>query len=162
MRHGHGHDRLDERGSALWGTGSRGGDPRARRLTVALAAVAALALFPAVALAGNDKNAFVPKTLLAHAQASPNSTFQVIVQGRPGQNSASIAKDFGGVAGKLKRTFYSVQGVAGSLTGAQLVKLAQNNHVFAITPDVRLKSADAYESQEVWRDARFTKQAQVT
>jgi serine protease AprX len=152
MRHGNSNDRLDERGSALWGTGSRGGDPRGRRFAVALAVVAALAVFPAAALAGNDKSAFVPKTLLAHAQASPNSTFQVIVQGRPGQNSASIAKDFGGVAGKLKRSFYSVQGVAGSLTGAQLVKLAQNNHVLAITPDVRLKSADAYESQESWRD----------
>jgi serine protease AprX len=87
---------------------------------------------------------------MANAQASPAATFDVIVQGRPGQNSASIAKDFGGVAGQTKRAFYSINGVAGSLTGAQLVKLAQNNHVLAITPDVLLGST-SYSSQEVWR-----------
>jgi serine protease AprX len=141
------------RWSALWGTGSRGGDPRAAkplRLAVVAASLAALIVFPATAAAGTV-SAFVPAQLLANAQASPTATFNVIVQGQPGQNSAAIAKDFGGVAGKMKKAFYSIDGVAGSLTGAQLVKLAQNNHVLAITPDVRLKSS-AYQSQEVWRD----------
>ena len=144
----------DERNSALWGTGSRGGDPRAARpglrLAVIAASLAAIVAFPATAAAKN-LSAFVPKELMTHAQASPTATFNVIVQGRPGQNSASVANDFGGAAGKLKRAFYSINGVAGSLTGAQLVKLANNNHVLAITPDVRLKSSD-YSSQEVWRD----------
>jgi serine protease AprX len=145
----------DERNSALWGTGSRGGDPRragkpGRRLAVVAASLVAIIAFPATAAAKN-LNAFVPKKLMAHAQANPAASFNVIVRGRPGQNSASIAKDFGGAAGKLKKTFYSINGVAGSLTGAQLVKLSQNNHVLAITPDVRLKSSD-YQSQEVWRD----------
>jgi serine protease AprX len=146
--------RHEERNSALWGTGSRGGDPRAakppRRLVAVAALLAAIVAFPATAAAGTQ-SPFVPAQLLANAQASPTSPFNVIVQGRPGQNSASIAKDFDGVAGKLKKAFYSIDGVAGSLTGAQLVKLAQNNHVLAITLDVRLKSS-AYQSQEVWRD----------
>jgi serine protease AprX len=143
----------DERNSALWGTGSRGGDPRAARpglrLAVLVASLAAIIAFPATAGAAN-LSAFVPQQLMANAQASPTATFDVIVQGRPGQNSASIAKDFGGVAGQTKRAFYSINGVAGSLTGAQLVKLAQNNHVLAITPDVLLGST-SYSSQEVWR-----------
>jgi serine protease AprX len=143
----------DERNSALWGTGSRGGDPRAARpglrLAVLVASLAAIIAFPATAGAAN-LSAFVPQQLMANAQASPAATFDVIVQGRPGQNSASIAKDFGGVAGQTKRAFYSINGVAGSLTGAQLVKLAQNNHVLAITPDVLLGST-SYSSQEVWR-----------
>jgi serine protease AprX len=144
----------DERNSALWGTGSRGGDPRAARpglrLAVLVASLAAIVAFPATAGAAN-LSAFVSQQLMANAQASPTATFDVIVQGRPGQNSASIAKDFGGVAGQTKRAFYSINGVAGSLTGAQLVKLAQNNHVLAITPDVLLGST-SYSSQEVWRD----------
>jgi serine protease AprX len=146
--------RHDERNSALWGNGARGGDPRAAkpglRLAVVVASLAAIVAFPATAAAKN-LGAFVPKQLMAHAKASPTATFKVVVQGRPGQKSASIAKDFGGVAGKVKKSFYAINGVSGSLTGAQLVKLAQNNHVLAITPDVRLKSSD-YESQEVWRD----------
>jgi hypothetical protein len=92
------------RWSALWGTGSRGGDPRAAkplRLAIVAASLAALIVFPATAAAGTV-SAFVPAQLLANAQASPTATFNVIVQGRPGQNSAAIAKDFGGVAGKLK------------------------------------------------------------
>jgi serine protease AprX len=144
----------DERNSALWGTGTRGDDPRSAksrvRFAVAAASLAAVVAFPATA-AASDGSAFVPTRLLANAQASPAATFNVIVQGRPGQNSASIAKDFDGVSGKMKKAFYSIDGVAGSLTGAQLVKLAQNNHVLAITLDVRLKSS-AYQSQEVWRD----------
>ena len=144
----------DERNSALWGTGSRGGDPRAARpglrLAVVAASLAAIIVFPATAAAKN-LSAYVPQTLMANAQANPAASFDVIVQGRPGQNSASVAKDFGGAAGKLKRAFYSISGVAGSLTGAQLVKLATNNHVLAITPDVQLASSD-YSSQEVWRN----------
>jgi serine protease AprX len=147
--------RHDERNSALWGTGSRGGDPRrapkpGRRLAVVAASLVAIIAFPATAAAKN-LSAYVPPHLMADAQASPAASFDVIVQGRPGQNSASVAKDFGGAAGKMKRAFYSINGVAGSLTGAQLVKLAQNNHVLAITSDVLLGSS-AYSSQEVWRD----------
>jgi len=144
----------DERNSALWGTGSRGGDPRAARpglrLAVVAASLAAIIVFPATAAAKN-LSAYVPRQLMANAQASPTATFDVIVQGRPGENSASVAKDFGGAAGQLKRAFYSINGVAGSLTGAQLVKLSTNNHVLAITPDDLLASS-AYSSQEVWRD----------
>ena len=150
MRHGLKTAQHDERGSALWGTGGRG-DSRGRGI-VLLISLALLIAFPATASA-KDLSAFVPQELMAHAQANPNATFNVIVRGRPGDNSASIAKEFGGVAGKMKRAFYAINGVAGSLTGAELVKLSTNNHVLAITPDVRLKSSDLYQNQEVWRDS---------
>ena len=154
MRQARPNGKHDERNSALWGSGSRGGDPRAAkpglRFAVVAALLAAIVAFPAAAAAKN-LSAYVSPHLLANAQANPTTTFDVIVQGRSGQNSASIAKDFGGVAGKIKKAFYSIDGVAGSLTGAQLVKLASNNHVQAITSDVLLGSSD-YSSQEVWRD----------
>lgn len=149
MRHGQTRAQHDERGSALWGTGGRG-DSRGRGIALLLV-LAAIVAFPATASAKN-LSAFVPQELMQHAQANPNATFNVIVRGRPGRNSASIAKDFGGVAGKMKRAFYSINGVAGSLTGAQLVKLSSNNHVLSITPDAVLKTTD-YQSQAVWPPA---------
>src|SRR3954453_9451527 len=124
--------------------GSRG------RGLVLLLVMLAIVAFPATAAAKND-SAWVAPTLLAQAQAQPDASFDVIVRGRPGQNSASIAKDFDGVAGRTKRAFYSISGVAGSLTGQQLVKLAGNHHVLSITPDENLASTD-YQSQEVWRN----------
>jgi serine protease AprX len=146
MRRGDKTTRHDERGSALWGTGGRGDS----RGLVLLLAVVAIVAFPATAAAKND-SAWVTPTLLAQAQAQPDAGFDVIVRGRPGQNSASIAKDFDGVAGHAKRAFYSINGVAGTLTGQQLVKLAGNNHVLSITADEKLETTD-YQTQEVWRN----------
>ena len=148
---------IGTRFSALWGTGGKGGDSRMRERgrTLALLTVAAIGLvLSGTALAGNSKNAFVPTALMNKATANPNATFNVIVRGRPGQDSASIAKDFndGGGLGHLKRSFYSIDGVAGQLTGAQLVKLAQNNHVLAIMPDAKTGST-GIEEDTLWRTA---------
>jgi serine protease AprX len=133
------------RPNALWGRGGR----------VALA-VAGLSLVFGVgsAFAAKPSGAFVPSTLLAKAQANPTASFKVIVRGKPGEKSASIATYFTqGKTAKLKKQFYSVNGVAGSLSGADLVKLASNNHVLSITSDIELASSATsdYEPQEVWR-----------
>ena len=145
-----------ERGAPSWSvsggeeTTERGFTERGAVVLVAL--VALLIAFPGISRAAggaSKKGAFVPPQLLQRAQANPDQTFDIIVRGRPGEKSASIANDFGSRAGKVKRAFYSINGVAGSLSGAQLVKLADDNHVLAITPDVKLSSA--YVDQEVWR-----------
>jgi serine protease AprX len=130
------------RANALWGRGGR----------VALAVAGLTLVFGAgSALAAKPSGAFVPSTLMAKAQANPDTNFAVIVRGKPGEKSASIATYFTqGHTAKLKKQFYSVNGVAGSLSGADLVKLASNNHVLSITSDVRMHATD-YESQEVWR-----------
>src|SRR5690242_14655772 len=103
------------RGNALWGRGGR----------LLLAACALLLVFGAgSALAAKKSGAFVPSTLLAKAAANPTASFKVIVRGVPGEKSASIANYFTQGKGKLKRQFYSVNGVSGTLAGADLVKLA--------------------------------------
>jgi serine protease AprX len=131
------------RANALWGRGSR---------ILFAVAVLALAFGAGSALAAKRSGAFVPSMLMSKAQANPDKSFNVIVRGIAGEKSASIANYFTqGKSGKLKKQFYSVNGVAGSISGADLVKLAANNHVFSITSDVRFHSADQYESQEVWR-----------
>src|SRR3954462_5963869 len=69
------------RANALWGRGSR-----------ILFGVAVLTLaFGAGSAFGAAKTAaFVPSSLLAKAQASPQTSFDVIVRGNPGEKSASI------------------------------------------------------------------------
>jgi serine protease AprX len=106
------------------------------------------------ASAATKTGAFVPSPLLAAAQAHPDQMFDVIVRGVPGEKSASVATYFTqGRAAKLKGQFSSISGVAGSLSGADVLKLAGNNHVLSITVDDNLGStvASGYQSQEVWR-----------
>jgi len=125
--------------------------------------VAAAVLFGSLAGTGSaaksaslEKNAaaFVPTGLLVRAQASPDEYFNVIVRGRPGESSASIASKFphDGALGKVKRSFYSISGVAGSITGKNLLKLAADDHVLSIVVDVKVASTGLEEST-LWPDA---------
>src|SRR3954447_21239015 len=88
--------RREERGSALWGTGTRGGDSRGSALwgkggrragaTLVSAALAGIILtfgasLPATASNGKSQSTFVPAALLSQAQADPTSSYKVIIQG---------------------------------------------------------------------------------
>jgi serine protease AprX len=148
-------EKRETRANALWGRGA-GKDRRARVALIASVAAVVCAFVPA-ALASNgngngNTTAFMPSTLQAQATQNPDKIFNVIVRGKPGEKSASIATYFakGQATAKLKRQFYSIAGVSGSISGADLLKLAGNNHVLSIFPDATLASTD-YQSQEVWR-----------
>jgi serine protease AprX len=161
-------ERDNLRGSALWGKGPRGerssalwGKP-GRGLAV-LAALLALAA-PLGAPAGNGgdaaKGALVPHSLLAGAQAHPGKVFRVIVQAKPGKSSATVARLVDGslsrhpgkkVAG-LKRKFVSLQGVSARLTGAQILDLASQRGILAITPDRKLL-ATGFSNDQGWPQA---------
>jgi serine protease AprX len=150
----------ETRSSALWGKPGRG--------FVAMALVVALAT-PVAATAGNNgrsargNRAIVPATLMAEAQAHPDQHFSVIVQGKPGTKSSSVANAVvestdatPGKAKGLRRTFSSVSGVAAQLTGAQVVELAGQKGILAITPDskIRLSVANGgYSSNQAWVSA---------
>jgi serine protease AprX len=129
-----------------------------RRGLVLLAAAAIFGSFAATAGAAKpaflakNASAFVPASLTAQAQANPDKYFNVIVRGRAGESSASIASKFpkDGALGKVKKAFYSVNGVAGTITGKNLLKLAADNHVFAIVPDMKLTSTGVEEAQ-LWK-----------
>src|SRR5919202_1254703 len=139
--------RGESRSSALWGRGGRGA------LTVfALALVFVVPMVGSAASGpGSDGSAYVPTSLLTTAAANPAQDFHVIVQGQRGNSSADVAKEVAGASGRVKRSFFSVNGVSADLKGAQLVALAHNSHVGAITPDVSLQKA-GYENAEMWRD----------
>jgi serine protease AprX len=128
-------ERGNVRSSALWGKGGRG--------FVALLALLVALMVPAAGTAHNrgEISAYVPSSLLAEAEANPDNLFRVIVQGTRGNSSAKIAERVLNENGKLKRKFLSISGVAVVLSGKNLLKVAHDSHVFAITRDVRVAGA---------------------
>ena len=105
--------RQGERSSALWGSGTRGGDSRGSALwgkggrragaTLMSAALAAVVLsfgasLPANADSGSGKVAsgtFIPGALLSQAQADPDASFKVIVQGDGSTDADHLANKIG-------------------------------------------------------------------
>ena len=159
-----GDDRRGVRASALWGSGKRGDGSRSnalwgsgKRRTALLATLALAVLVPFGAAASPSKadgvSAFVTPSLLSSAQSNAGGTFNVIVQGKGGNQAAKAIADVLGVDKKAYKTFRSIDGVAVQLSGAQLIALASDKHVTAITPDARVRlsaAADSVDSKEKW------------
>jgi serine protease AprX len=140
----------ETRSSALWGKPSRGFAAFLAVFTVLAAPVAAPA-------AGNASDgALVPDGLMARAQANPDRAFNVIVQAKPGKSSAYVARMVNGVVDEqpgrargLKKKFSAVNGVSARLSGAQLVALAEQKGILAVTPD-RKVVASGFSSDLDW------------
>jgi serine protease AprX len=127
---------------------------RKHKVWVAFALLAALALAAATpSRATPPPHAWVTPTLYERALDQPDETFAVVVRGVPGDSSARIAAALRlDAAGQVKREFSSINGVAGTLTGSGLVKLALSPHVMSITADDRL-APTAVPDQSLWRDS---------
>jgi serine protease AprX len=149
------------RASALWGSGKRGSGSRSnalwgngKRRTALLATLVLTLVVPlgAAAVPGpKDVHAFVAPGLLSSAQTRPADTFSVIVQGKGGNQAAHAVADVLGLSLKTARTFSSIDGVAVDLTGAQILAVAADKHVSAITADARVRlSALAPPTTEKW------------
>src|SRR5512133_774304 len=142
-----GDQRTGVRASALWGSGKRGTGSRSnalwgsgKRRTALLATLALVVLVPLGASASPSKadapTAFVTPSLLSSAQSNATGSFDVL-----------------GTDKKAYKDFRSIDGVAVQLSGAQVIALAGDKHITAITPDsrVRLSAASAaVSSQEKW------------
>ena len=104
-------------------------------------------VIPASGVAGEKQQAAVPAELLAAAQANPDATFDVIVQGRRDETSDRTTEELKQNGGQMKKAFRSINGAAAAVTGKQLLKLANDSHITVITRDdsVRLTGVD-------WRD----------
>ena len=145
----------ESRSSALWGKPGRG---------LAVLAIVAVLAAPVAATAGDrsvqSSGALVPASLMAEAQAHPNQVFSVIVQGKPGAKSSAVASAVTaatvaepGKAKGLKRTFKSLGGVSAQLTGAQIVALAGQKGILAITLDSRVRLSvynNGFSSSQGW------------
>ena len=150
-----------ERSSALWGKGGR---------AVALVVLAAVVLgAPMAAGAGRSSKshdmrirAYLSPGLLDQAQSAPNATFDVIVQGSPGETSTAVAgevhsartSDPGRGVGVRDR-FHAVSGVAAQLTGRQILRLARRSDIRAITSDAPVVLSGYANTQRWPYVARF-------
>src|SRR6266536_6650026 len=123
--------RGESRSNALWGSGKRG---------IVLTALAAMLVVPMASSAAPGvpgNSAVVPTSLLAQAAANPTQQFDVIVQGD--KDSKGAQADVKNSGGNVKKQFLTVSGVSASLSGAQILKLAKNPHLTAITLEVKVK-----------------------
>jgi serine protease AprX len=131
-------------------------------LTLGVFALAA----PLAAIADDqDTDAFVQATLLKAAQDRPEALFPVIVEASDGTSTAEVADEVTArfddnetSADQLTGRFQSVTGVAARLTGEQILDLAEDNDVQAITRDVPMVAAQNLAGKEVsslqsWLDA---------
>ncbi len=141
------------RGNALWGDGKR-------TLQLTLAALLVVALSLGVggvqAAEASKADAYVSPGLLAEAEASPDALFDVIVQAEPGKKTDDVAnevtkvqKDEPGKGSTLKRKFISIAGTSATLTGKQLLKLAERAGIESITRDSKVELT-AYSNTQVW------------
>src|SRR5438046_1407475 len=136
------------RSSALWGRGNKGESrssalwgKRGGRSAIAFASLAVALVLPVAGLAsgassngnGNangSRSAFVPDVLLTAAKANPDNQFKVIVQGDATKKSSDVSSDFqdtvatGSGKGKLNKSFRSISGIAATLSGKDIVRLA--------------------------------------
>ena len=134
-----------EKANALWG--KRGG-----AAAVLMLAVAALSL-PITAIANDHPHkAFVDASLRANAQRNPNGFYRVIVQGDDGRDAARVAgevserlDDHAGSRDALTGRYQSIAGVAATLTGKQLLDLAADGAIGAITADVPMVASAGEE-----------------
>jgi serine protease AprX len=101
---------------------------------------------------GGGRSAVVPNSLLAAAAANPLKEFDVIVQGTKDRSVSEAGKAVTNENGKLKRKFLSLNGVKASISGKDLLKLATNSHVAAITRNVPVRTT-SYQDSTMWQDS---------
>src|SRR6476469_2151453 len=152
-----------DRSNALWGRGSRG-ESRSnalwgrggRRAGVAVAALTVLlAMATGATAAGSDNGssgssggnlkAYVPITLRDSITQNPDQTFDVIVQGDKNGNSKGLYKKLVGdsvSAAAVQQQFNSIDGIQASLSGRQILSLANRSYVTAIGPNEPVKLTD--------------------
>ncbi|MEO8289754.1 MAG: S8 family serine peptidase [Gaiellaceae bacterium] len=146
----------ESRSSALWGKPGRG------FVMLALLAVLAAPLAATASDRGRGlapTGALVPAGLLADAQNHPNQTFSVIVQAKRGKKTDFVAATLAGSTSRhpgkakgLKKRFASIPGVAAEVTGAQLVDLARQGGILAVTSDKRVRLSAQYTNDQGWVD----------
>lgn len=144
----------ETRSSALWGKGGRGFALALVAAVVMVAPVAATA-GPGKGKHGDEYQAHLSPGLLEAAKASPKAKFDVIVQGR-NESSAGVATEVADARAEhpgkgvgVRKRFASVDGVAAQLTGRQILKLAHEDDIGAITSDVPVVLS-GYSNKQRW------------
>ena len=119
----------------------RGG--AARSVALLLLGTVALSLPIAAIADDHQQQAFVDANVLAAAKRNPDAFLHVIVQGDDGTNTGRVADDVSdrlddnsSSRDALTGRYQSITGVAATLTGEQVLDLAEEGAIEAITSDV--------------------------
>ena len=120
---------------------------------------------PLAAIADHqDSDAYVQATLLKAAREHPQSVFPIIVQASDGTSTSEVADevserldDNSTGADRLTGRFESVTGVSAKLTGEQILDLAKDGDVEAITRDAPMVAAQTptVDLRAEFRNLRF-------
>jgi len=118
-----------------------------------LAASVAAFIAPSAAFAAST----LSPGLRAEAEANPGAIFKVIVQGEPSDKSTAIGDDVDAVTKGdrlqglgVTRLFLSIEGVSAELTGAQILRLASNQGIVAITEDTPVHVTSSLSNDQLW------------
>jgi serine protease AprX len=119
----------------------------------ALMLVAAVGIHAASGRASTTA-AKVPATLLAQAQANPSKMFHLVIEGRSSTQETlsrvqALLTRLPASDTALERRLAVIKGVSARLTGAELVALADDAGIAAITPDAAVR-LDSYSSRQQW------------
>ena len=133
----------ETRSSALWGKGGRG------FLATLVLAIALGAPTASAETGSSSFKAYTTPGLLAKAQANPGGSFDVILttNDRPRGWLAKQIANFDSAKAKVRKQFLSINGVAAKLTGRQVLTLARDGHVEAITWDAPMVLASLSNKQ---------------
>jgi serine protease AprX len=135
-------------------TTTRAAPPRGSRVKLfVLAASVAVLIAPSAAFA----DATFSPGLHDQAAANPGALFNVIVQGEPGHKSEAIGDEVDaetaaepGTGIGLKRRFLSIEGVSAELTGRQILTLAREQGIVAITEDTPVQVTGSFPNNQLW------------
>jgi serine protease AprX len=135
---------------------------RRRAIALSVAAVALVSALGATSQASRvaqPLRAYVAPQLVAAAQAHPDKTFHVIVQGT--QSESAVAAAVRGAGAGIDRRLGAVNGASAGLTGSQLIVLAHTNGIGAISLD-RPVQLTALSSTQQWPAAAKMQQTWTT
>ncbi|HVC88838.1 MAG TPA: S8 family serine peptidase [Gaiellaceae bacterium] len=151
-----------ERGSALWGTGGRGGDRSSvlwgkggrGMLVAAMAAVALAVPLAATAGSGNGKSATpapaaVATSFIAPSLLSAKGQVDVIITSTAGLSDANQKMTGLGVFQKDVKQLGIINGVEATVPAAQLKKL-QGIPGIVVTPNANVKLSGSVSSTQLW------------
>ncbi len=130
-------------------------------LALALGVLALAA--PLAAIADHqDEDAYVQASLLQAARERPAGIFPIIVQAGDGTSTAEVADevtkrldDNSTTADQLTGRFQSVTGVSAKLTGEQILDLAEDGDIQAITRDAPMVAAQTLDLRTELQRLRF-------
>jgi serine protease AprX len=147
----------ESRSNALWGRG--GGRRRvlavlAAHLALALALVGVPTAAGGTTSGGTTFTAFMTSSLTSAIKAKPSGLYNVIVKGKRGQGTSTVATATASAiqknpSGSVKTQYSVINGVAATMSGAAIQALSKNTGIASIIEDTKV-GGTALSNLQLW------------